>query len=372
MKIAIIFGTRPEIIKMAPVIRECIKRNINFITIHSGQHYSYELDKIFFEELDLPTPNYNLNIKSKAPYRQAEHTGRMLIEIEDILLKEEPNILLVHGDTNTALSGALISKKISTTKNSTGKFICVGHVEAGLRSYDQFMTEEINRVICDHLSDFLFCPTKIAKDNILKEGINESKIMLTGNTIVDSVYQNLELGCKKTNILKELNLKEKEYILVTAHRQENVDVRKKLENIIEALVKIKNKFNLPVIFPMHPRTKNFIEHYKITIPSEITVIKPLGFLEFLVLESKAKLLITDSGGVQEEGCIFNVPCVTLRENTERPETLEIGANILAGTNTDTIIESAGKMITQNIKWENPFGDGHSAEKIIDILQEKIN
>ena len=371
MKIAFIFGTRPEIIKVAPVIRECINRGIDFITIHSGQHYSYELDKIFFEELRLPPSDYNLNIKSTAPFKQGEHTGRMLIEVENIILEEKPDVLLVHGDTNTALAGALISRKISTTKNNTRRFVYVGHIEAGLRSYDPLMTEEINRVICDHLSDFLFCPTLIAMNNALKEGINKEKIFLTGNTFVDLVYQNLEIAKQRTDILKKTELKEKEYVLVTAHRQENVDVEEKLTDIIKGLELVYNHFGLPLVYPMHPRTKKIIEKFGISIPDGIKVIPPLSFLDFLQLESKAKLILTDSGGVQEESCILNVPCVTLRDNTERPETIEIGSNVLAGTNPVNILSASIKMINKERNWDNPFGDGKTSERILNILQNQI-
>jgi UDP-N-acetylglucosamine 2-epimerase (non-hydrolysing) len=372
MKIAFIFGTRPEIIKVAPIIRECIKRNIDFITIHSGQHYTYELDKIFFEELELPMPNYNLNIKSKVPFRQGEHTGRILIEVENIILEEKPDILLVHGDTNTALSGALISRKISTTKHSTGRFVYVGHIEAGLRSYDPLMTEEINRVICDHLSNFLFCPTSTAMNNALKEGINKEKIFLTGNTVVDSVYQNLGIAKQRTDVLKKIELREKEYILVTVHRQENVDVKEKLTDIMKGLGLVYNHFGLPVVYPMHPRTKKIIEKFGISIPDGINVIPPLGFLEFLQLEFNAKIILTDSGGVQEESCILNVPCVTLRDNTERPETIGIGSNIVAGTDPENMLSACKKMMSNERKnWTVPFGDGKASEKILDILLTQL-
>ena len=205
--IAIILGTRPEIIKMSPIIRECEKQGLDYFILHTGQHYSYNLDRIFFEDLELPAPKYNLDVGSGT---HAEETGKMLIGIEKVLLKEKPDIVLVEGDTNTVLAGALAAAKLH---------IKVGHVEAGLRSYDRSMPEEINRILADHVSDYLFAPTEKAKENLLREGIEEDKIFVTGNTIVDAVYQNLEIAKRKVNILDKLNLSSREYFLITSHRR---------------------------------------------------------------------------------------------------------------------------------------------------------
>ena len=213
MKISIVLGTRPEIIKMSPILRECENQTLGYFILHTGQHYSYNLDKIFFEDLELPLPKYNLDVGSGS---HAEETGKMLIGIEKVLKEEKPDIVLVEGDTNTVLAGALAASK---------SHIKIGHVEAGLRSYDRTMPEEINRVIADHVSDYLFAPTEKARGNLLTEGIDKSKIFVTGNTIVDAVYQNLEIARGKVDILKKLNLNSEEYFLVTAHRQENVDVK---------------------------------------------------------------------------------------------------------------------------------------------------
>jgi UDP-N-acetylglucosamine 2-epimerase (non-hydrolysing) len=232
MKIAIILGTRPEIIKMSPAIRECENQNLDYFILHTGQHYSYNLDKIFFDELELPAPKYNLDVGSGS---HAEETGKMLIGIEKVLKEEKPNVVLVEGDTNTVLAGALAASKLH---------IKVGHVEAGLRSYDRTMPEEINRVLADHVSDYLFTPTEKAKENLSREGIDKSKIFVTGNTIVDAVYQNLEIAKRKVDILKKLNLNSKEYFLVTAHRQENVDVKERLKGILDGLKLVYNDFNL--------------------------------------------------------------------------------------------------------------------------------
>jgi UDP-N-acetylglucosamine 2-epimerase (non-hydrolysing) len=354
--VAIILGTRPEIIKMSPIIRECKKQGLDYFILHTGQHYSYNLDKIFFNELELPAAKYNLDVGSGT---HAEETGKMLIGIEKVLKEEKPDIILVEGDTNTVLAGALAASKLH---------IKVGHVEAGLRSYDRNMPEEINRILADHDSDYLFAPTEKAKKNLLREGIEENKIFVTGNTIVDAVYQNLEIARRKVDVLNKLNLNPEEYFLVTAHRQENVDIKERLKGILDGLELVHNDCNLPIIYPIHPRTKKKIREFGLKIPEGIELIKPLGFLEFLQLEANAKLVLTDSGGVQEETCILKVPCVTLRENTERPETLEVGSNVLAGVNQDKILESVKKMMNKERNWTNPFGEGKAGRAIIEILK----
>jgi len=357
VKISVILGTRPEIIKMSPVIRECEKQELNYFILHTGQHYSYNLDKIFFEELELPKPKYNLEVGSGS---HAEETGKMLIGIEKVLKEEKPDAVLVEGDTNTVLAGALAASKLH---------IKVGHVEAGLRSYDRSMPEEINRVLADRVSDYLFAPTEKAKENLLREGVEENKIFVTGNTIVDAVYQNLEIAKRKVNSLKKLNLNPEEYFLVTAHRQENVDVKGRLKGILEGLELIYNELNLPIIYPIHPRAMKRTEEFGLEVPEGIELTEPLGFLEFLQLEADAKLVLTDSGGIQEETCILRVPCITLRDNTERPETVEVGSNVLAGVNQERILESVKKMLSTGRKWNNPFGDGKAGERIIKIVEE---
>jgi len=355
MKIGIILGTRPEIIKMSPLIRECEKRNLKYFILHTGQHYSYEMYLAFFDDLELPKPKYNLDVGSGS---HAEQTGKIMVGIEEIINKENPDIVLVQGDTNTVLAGALTASKMH---------IKVGHVEAGLRSYDRRMPEEINRVITDHISNYLFAPTKIANDNLLEEGIGRHKVFMTGNTIVDAVYQNLKIAENKVDILKDLDIQSKEYFLITAHRAENVDSRERLEKILKGIVALQKEYSLPIIFPIHPRTENRIREFGFSLDG-IRTTKPLGFLDFLQLEANAKLVFTDSGGVQEETCIMGIPCITLRDNTERPETLEVGSNMLAGVESDSIIQSAKKMMSEEKNWLNPFGDGKTAEKIIDILR----
>ena len=354
MRIAVVLGTRPEIIKMAPVIRECRRRGLDHFVLHTGQHYSYEMDRVFFEQLELPAAEYNLDAGSGT---HADQTGKIMTGIEKVLMKAEPDVVLVQGDTNTVLAGALAAAKLH---------IKVGHVEAGLRSYDRSMPEEINRVVADHISDYLFAPTENSKANLIKEGIPEEKISVTGNTIVDSVYQNREIADRKVNALKDLGLKPREYFLVTAHRAENVDNRARLKEILKGLEMIKSEFGLPVIFPMHPRTRKMVNEFGFELDG-IRAIEPVGFLEFLQLEANARLALTDSGGVQEETCILGVPCVTLRENTERPETLEVKSSVLSGANAEKMLKGAKQMVKLTNGWKNPFGDGQSSRLIIESI-----
>ncbi|MBR9699267.1 UDP-N-acetylglucosamine 2-epimerase (non-hydrolyzing) [Candidatus Woesearchaeota archaeon] len=351
VKIAIILGTRPEIIKMSPVIRECIRRKTDFFILHSGQHYSYRMDAKFFEDLELPSPRYNLNVGSSS---HAAQTSDILAKTERILLKEKPDVVLVQGDTNTVLAGALAAAKLH---------IPVGHIEAGLRSGDKNMPEEINRIMADHCSDFLFAPTVETKKNLKKENIT-SKIIVTGNTIVDAVQQSLKISKKKSKIMGALRLKKNRFMLLTLHRQENVDNKARLKQILSGIQKIHDQFNLLIIYPIHPRTKKRIQQFKLKMPKGVKQIRPIGFLDFLQLESNAALLLTDSGGVQEEGCILKVPCVTIRDSTERPETVQVKANTIAGHNPKNILKSAEKMFSVKRIWKNPFGKGDAGKRIL--------
>jgi len=358
MKVSIILGTRPEIIKFSPIICEFERLGLDYFILHSGQHYSYSLDRVFFEQLRLPEARYNLDVGSGSHGFQ---TGKMLIGIEDVLKHECPDIALVQGDTNTALAGALAAVKLK---------IPVGHVEAGLRCYDRSMPEEINRLLADHCSDLLFAPTDKAKQILLGEGIPEDKIYVTGNTIVDALYRNLRLAESRRDILNSLGLKEQNFFLVTVHRQENVDDKERFSKILSGLELINEEFGFPVIYPIHPRAEKRMRQFGLK-PKGIRLIDPLDYLSFLLLESYARLVLTDSGGVQEETCILHVPCVTLRYNTERPETLEVGSNILAGIEPDVIVKKTKFMLTRKRDWQNPFGDGKSGSRITKILIEKF-
>lgn len=384
-RIAIVFGTRPEIIKMSPIIRECKKRGLDYFILHTGQHYSYNMDRVFFEQLELPRPEYNLEVGSGT---HAEQTGKIMTGVEKILMQEKPDVVLVEGDTNTVLAGALAAAKLrinpfkifgdvggahdagARAEPVMGQSpIKVGHVEAGLRSYDRQMPEEINRVLTDHCSDYLFAPTETARQILLGEGIPDDKIFVTGNTIVDAVFQNIKIANDRINILNELDLTPKNYFLVTAHRQENVDVKIRFEGIIRGLERVADEFDMPVIYPIHPRARKMMNKFGLNT-NGVELIEPVDYLSFLQLEANAKLVLTDSGGVQEETCILQVPCVTLRDNTERPETLDVGSNVLAGTEPEKILEGAKIMLTRKNNWKNPFGDGKAGERIVEIIQRQ--
>ena len=355
MKIAIILGTRPEIIKMSPIIREFEQSGLDYFILHTGQHYSYEMDRVFFEQLELPDAKYNLDVGSG---NHGEQTGKILTGIEQVLMKEMPDAVLVQGDTNTVLAGALAASKLH---------IKVGHVEAGLRSYDRRMPEETNRVLTDHCSDYLFAPTKKAREILLGEGIPADSIYFTGNTIVDAVRQNVELAAQRSSILDDMDIEPGRYFLATAHRQENVDDLAKFAGILRGLESVAEEFGMPVIYPIHPRSQKQIKEFGISINENIILIDPVDFMSFLQLENNASLVLTDSGGVQEETCILGIPCVTLRENTERPETVEVGANMLAGTDPERIMNCVKSMMDKSRDWENPFGNGMSGEKIRRIM-----
>jgi UDP-N-acetylglucosamine 2-epimerase (non-hydrolysing) len=354
MKISIVLGTRPEIIKMSSVINECEKLRLDYFVLHTGQHYSHNMDKTFFQQLGLPEAKYNLGVESGS---HGEQTGKILMGVERILQEEKPDIVLVEGDTNTVLAGALAASKLG---------IKVGHVEAGLRSFDKTMPEEINRILTDHCSDYLFAPTPGAKQNLVKEGIGKEMIFITGNTIVDVLHLYSAL-LKDTDFICQLDLGYKNYFLVTIHRQENVDNKEKFSRILQNLEKVQQEFHLPLIYPLHPRSRKKMKEFRIE-PKGIRLMDPVDFFSFLKLEAGAKLVLTDSGGVQEETCVLGVPCVTLRDNTERPETLDVGSNVLAGTDPLKILNSVRLMINKRADWENPFGDGTSGKSIVKILK----
>lgn len=355
--IHLVLGTRPEIIKLSPIIRACQERRIDFRIVHTGQHYSHSMDRVFFEELELPSADFNLEVGSGT---HAIQTGKILAGVEDVLVNNRPYIVLVQGDTNTVLAAALASSKLH---------IKVGHVEAGLRSFDRSMPEEINRVLADCISDYLYAPTPAARMNLGREGITKG-VFETGNTVVDAVQQNLELARCKSKAMRTLSLSSNSFVLVTAHRQENVDIKERLEGIIEGVRSVSKETGLRALFPVHPRTRKMLGQFAIDT-SGIEIAEPVGYLDFLMLESNAALVLTDSGGVQEEACILKVPCVTLRENTERPETITVGANVLAGTSSKKIDEQGLKMIDVPRRWRNPFGDGRAGERIVEHIEKTL-
>lgn len=366
-KIALVFGTRPEIIKLSPLMRACQSQKIPFFMIHTGQHYSPEMDQVFFQELELPTPKYSLHLKSKGGLYHGDHVARMMMEIETILIREKPSHVLVQGDTNTVLAAALTVSKLATVKKQLDLDMKLGHVEAGLRSYDRQMPEEVNRVIADHVSDYLFAPTAASKGILLNENRPSKSIHVTGNTIVDAVKQNLKIASRKAKVDSYIQAVGSEYIFMTLHRQENVDHKNVLREILKGIGLSLKKSGLKALFPIHPRTKMMIEKYQLRLPSGVHIIPPIGYLDCLKLMSQAKLLLTDSGGLQEEGCILKVPCVTIRTTTERPETIQVGSNLLSGVASERILRCTQKMLKSKRDWKNPFGSGHASEKILSII-----
>jgi len=359
MKLAIVLGTRPEIVKLSPIIRACEKHGINYFLVHTGQHYSPNMDAVFFEDLKLPAPQYNLNI-GHLPFRK--RVGECVARLEAIFSEEWPDVVLVQGDTFSVLMGALAAKKLDRP---------VAHLEAGLRSHDLSMPEENYRIIVDHLSEFLYPPTKQAEETIIEEGMGEKQSAVFGNTGIDALTQNLSLSEEKSTLLKELNLVSKKYFLVTAHRQENVDVPERLKGIFEGLKVLSETHSEEIVFALHPRTKARLKEFDIHVPSSIRFIDPPGYLDFISLLKNARIVITDSGGIQEESSVLKVPCVTLRDNTERPETVLAGCNVLAGCDPKVIVSSTQLMLTKKIRWKLLYGDGSAAEQIVLDLSKRI-
>jgi UDP-N-acetylglucosamine 2-epimerase len=309
MKIVTVVGARPQFIKLSPLSRELRKISDEKL-VHTGQHFDKEMSKLFFDELRIPKPDYNLEINGG---NHGEQTGRMLSEIEKILIKEKPDGVIVFGDTNSTIAGALAASKLG---------IKLFHVESGLRSFNKAMPEEINRIVADHVSDYLFAPTDTAMYNLKKEGL-EAKTFLTGDIMVDSLKE-AKKASDPVQVLKKYGLKEKNYYLCTLHRPYNVDNPKKLQSLIAILGGVSKT----VIFPVHPRTQAMLHKYKIGIPQNVKVLKPLGYIDFVSLESKSYKIITDSGGIQKEAYILKKPCITLRSETEWVETVASGWNIL--------------------------------------------
>ena len=349
MKIASVVGARPNFIKLAPVSKE-LRKEFNEIIIHTGQHYDYEMDKVFFDELGIPEPDYHLGVGSGSHGYQ---TGEMLKRVEEVLTKEKPDMVLVFGDTNSTLAGALAAVKLH---------IKVAHVEAGLRSFDKKMPEEINRVLTDHCSDLLFCPTETAVKNLKNEGITKG-VYLTGDVMVDALQENIKIAEKKSKILDELDLKPKEYYLATVHRAENTDDFSRLKSIVDAFCEIEN-----IVFPCHPRTEKMFKKFNLwdRLQKRVKVIKPVGYFDMLVLEKNARKILTDSGGVQKEAYIFKVPCITLREKTEWVETVEDGWNVLVGAESGKIVGMANDF-EPNGEQRDVFGSGNASERIVEVI-----
>ncbi|MCK9631803.1 MAG: UDP-N-acetylglucosamine 2-epimerase (non-hydrolyzing) [Methanoregula sp.] len=321
MKIVSVVGARPQFVKCAAVSRE-IRKDHKEILVHTGQHYDPEMSEVFFNELQIPKPDYNLWIGSGPHGKQ---TGLTLAGIEDVLQKEEPALVMVYGDTNSTLAGALAATKLH---------IPVAHVEAGLRSFDRTMPEEINRVLTDHISDILFCPTQTAVDNLRNEGITHG-VHLVGDVMADALEFNKEIAEEHSTILERLGIHPKQYLVLTVHRPANTDTREHMENIIGAV----GEAGMPVVFPVHPRSRKYLEEYGMwdRLPANIIVTEPLGYLDMLKLMRHASKILTDSGGIQKEAYMLGVPCITLRENTEWVETVREGWNVLVGADNTKIL-----------------------------------
>lgn len=354
-KFALIFGTRPEIIKMSPFIKEAEARGLDFFIIHTGQHYSASLDKVFWDNFALPEAKYNLRVGSGTP---AEQVGKMMVCIEQVLVKEKPDYVTVYADVNTALAGALVAAKLN---------IPIIQMEAGLRSFDRSMPEEINRLVVDRLAAHYFAPTELQREHLKKENVTEN-VFVVGNLIADVVPKILPLALERSTILNRLNLTKGNYFLVTIHRAGAVDIRENFENILAGLALVANEYKLPVIYPIHPHSEKNVVLFGLNIPSGVRLIPPADYFDFLALSANAKLILSDSGGIQEEAAIMRVPLVTVRENTERQETIVLGSNMLAGFDPRQILAAVKEMSARPRNWQHPYGT-NVAKKMLDIIEK---
>jgi UDP-N-acetylglucosamine 2-epimerase len=353
MKIVQIIGARPQFIKAA-MVSSAWRSKGDEIILHTGQHYDYNLSKSFFNELEIPEPDVNLDVGSGS---HAKQTANMLVGLEKHLQEISPDWVLVYGDTNSTLAGSLVAAKLS---------LPCAHVEAGLRSYNRKMPEEINRVVSDHLASLLFCPTDNAVENLKKEGITAG-VHNTGDVMADSLFHFRELAQQKSRILQKFNLKLGRYSLLTLHRAGNVDNRDKLESITLALGQIRDK----IIFPIHPRPQKMLQQFQLGLPRNVVAISPVGYLDMLMLEENANCVLTDSGGIQKEAYLLGVRCITLREETELVETVDAGWNVLVGADLKAIVSAYNDFHPTNDQ-PQVFGDGRAAGRIARVVLEQID
>ncbi len=349
-KIITILGARPQFIKAAAV-SSIFSKHFDEILVHTGQHYDSNMSYVFFDELGIPKPAYHLNIGSGS---HGAMTGSMLTAIESILLEEKPHFVMVYGDTNSTLAGALAASKL---------LIPVIHVEAGLRSFNKVMPEEQNRILTDHISNILFAPTQTAIQNLKNEGITEG-VHLVGDVMYDGILHFTEIAKRKSTILADLNLSDKQFILCTIHRAENTNNPERLRAIFNGLNTAKEE----IVLPLHPRTQKYVAEYGISIAEHIRIIEPVGYLDMIRLESAAKKIVTDSGGVQKEAFFLEIPCVTLRDETEWVETVENGWNILVGTDEEKIREAILNFKPASIP-QKCFGSGDTTRRMIEKIKE---
>lgn len=352
MKILTVVGARPQFVKAAAVSR-ILRETHTEVLVHTGQHYDERMSEVFFRELGIPEPDYNLEVGSAG---HSVQTGEMLIRMESIFEKEKPDWVLVYGDTNSTLAGALVASKLN---------IPIAHVEAGLRSFNREMPEEINRVLTDHISQLLFCPAQKAVDNLNLEGVT-SGVHVVGDVMYDAVLRHSKTAEKKSTILKLLGLTSKQYLLATVHRASNVDDTKTLLNILETFAMLSET----VVFPVHPRTHKAIQASGWAQGKNIKLVEPVGYLDMLCLEKNARMILTDSGGVQKEAYWFGTPCVTLREETEWVETVDAGWNVVVGTEQERIL-SAIQNCSLPVAHPNLFGAGDASQKIVKLLESDI-
>ena len=360
--IYVVAGARPNFMKVAPLIKEFQKEKLNFKLIHTGQHYDYNMSKVFFDDLGIPEPDVHLNVGSAS---HAVQTANIMLEFEKIIIKEKPSLVVVVGDVNSTIACALVANKLH---------VKVAHIEAGLRCFNMKMPEEVNRLLTDQISDFLFTTEKSAELNLKREGIAADKIFFVGNIMIDTLIANLEKA-KKLNMLDKYNLNKNDYALITLHRASNVDIKENLEKLVNILDFLQEK--IKVFFPIHPRTKKNLEKFdleKNIKDLNIVVSNPIGYLEFLNLMTNSKLILTDSGGIQEEASYLKIPILTARESTERPITVDEGTNTIIWND----LEKAKKYIEEILSNKYKQGkniekwDGHAAERIIEVIKEKLN
>lgn len=359
-RIITIVGTRPEIIKMAPVVKALDGLSHEHVLVHSGQHYDLLMDGVFFKDMRLRDPDHRFELKEQPPHMQIANTMRHFADVA-----ADADLVIVHGDTNTTLAGALLANKLGRP---------LGHVEAGIRSYDRSMPEETNRIVADQLSNLRFAPTETSRENLRLENVAKG-VYVVGNSVIDALTGNIVLAERGSTILKDLDLNPRGYMLLTFHRAENVDGPERLTGALDTFEAAAEAAELPILFPIHPRTAKNLRRFNLEKRAAsieaLRRIEPTGYLDMLVLEKNAAVVLTDSGGLQEESCYFRVPCVTLRENTERPETLEIGANVLAGTAPERVAAAVMSQMARPRKWPNPFGDGTTGIKIAAIVDDFV-
>ena len=359
-KIMNVVGARPNFMKIGPIQREMNRRSSEFqpVLVHTGQHYDEKMSKLFFDDLQLPKPDVYLGVGSGT---HAEQTAKIMIDFEKVCREHKPDMVLVVGDVNSTVACSLVAAKL---------WIPVVHVEAGLRSFDRKMPEEINRLVTDALADYLFITEKAGIENLKNEGVDDAKVHFVGNVMIDSLAFFLEKA-RESDILKKLELREKNYALVTLHRPSNVDDQENFLKILTAFEQIEKE--IPIVFPIHPRTRKNIERFgledRVKALKNLKLLPPIGYLDFMNLTQNCKFVMTDSGGIQEETTYLGIPCMTLRENTERPITIEVGTNELVGPNTEQILNYAQKMLSG--QWKKgavpELWDGHAAERIVEVL-----